>query len=138
MGSMSMGHPIHIHGQQFQVLERSVDAAFGEPWHTVEHGYVDEGWKDTVMLMPGERVRLLKRFDDYPGLFLYHCHNLEHEDMGMMRNFRLEPNPETLCGDGTDDDEVEFLAHQKTPCKRVQIVSCDLFDAPPFILRRQR
>jgi FtsP/CotA-like multicopper oxidase with cupredoxin domain len=37
--------------------------------------------------MPGERARLLKRFDDYPGLFLHHCHNLEHEDAGMMRNF---------------------------------------------------
>ena len=70
-------------GMQFQVLERS----------GVGHeGYVDEGWKDTVLLMPGERVRLLVRFSDYPGLFLYHCHNLEHEDMGMMRNYLVE-NP---------------------------------------------
>jgi len=30
------------------------------------------------------------RFQDHPGLFLYHCHNLEHEDMGMMRNYRIE------------------------------------------------
>jgi FtsP/CotA-like multicopper oxidase with cupredoxin domain len=48
---------------------------------------VDEGWKDTVLLMPGERIRILVDFDDYPGMFLYHCHNLEHEDMGMMRNY---------------------------------------------------
>ena len=81
MGMMNMPHPIHLHGMQFQVLERS----------GVEHqGYVDEGWKDTVLLMPGERVRLLVRFGDYPGLFLYHCHNLEHEDMGMMRNYLIE------------------------------------------------
>jgi FtsP/CotA-like multicopper oxidase with cupredoxin domain len=46
--------------------------------------------KDTVLLMPGERVELLVRFGDYAGLFLYHCHNLEHEDMGMMRNFLVE------------------------------------------------
>jgi FtsP/CotA-like multicopper oxidase with cupredoxin domain len=46
--------------------------------------------KDTVLLMPGERVKLLVRFGDYAGLFLYHCHNLEHEDMGMMRNFLVE------------------------------------------------
>ena len=81
MGGMDMPHPIHLHGMQFQVLQR----------RGVTHdGYVDEGWKDTVLLMPGERVRLLVRFGDYPGLYLYHCHNLEHEDMGMMRNFRIE------------------------------------------------
>ena len=59
--------------------------------HGVRHeGYVDEGWKDTVLLMPGERIRILVKFGDYPGLFLYHCHNLEHEDMGMMRNYLVE------------------------------------------------
>jgi len=42
-----------------------------------------------VLVMPGEKVTLLKRFDDYKGLFLYHCHNLEHEEMGMMRNFNV-------------------------------------------------
>jgi FtsP/CotA-like multicopper oxidase with cupredoxin domain len=50
---------------------------------------VDEGWKDTVLVMPGERVRVLRRFTTFPGLFLYHCHNLEHEDLGMMRNFSI-------------------------------------------------
>jgi FtsP/CotA-like multicopper oxidase with cupredoxin domain len=81
MGMMNMPHPIHLHGKQFQVLER----------RGVTHtGYVDEGWKDTVLLMPGERIKLLVKFEDYPGLFLYHCHNLEHEDMGMMRNYLVE------------------------------------------------
>ena len=81
MGMMNMPHPIHLHGMQFQVLYRR------GVMHT---GYVDKGWKDTVLLMPGERIRLLVRFEDYPGLFLYHCHNLEHEDMGMMRNYLIE------------------------------------------------
>jgi FtsP/CotA-like multicopper oxidase with cupredoxin domain len=81
MSMMPMPHPIHLHGMQFQVLERR---------GVVHEGYVDEGWKDTVLLMPGERVRLLVRFADYPGLFLYHCHNLEHEDMGMMRNYLIQ------------------------------------------------
>jgi FtsP/CotA-like multicopper oxidase with cupredoxin domain len=77
-GMMSMPHPIHLHGKQFRVVKRQ----------GVRHqGYVDDGWKDTVLLMPGERVRILVDFEDYPGLFLYHCHNLEHEDMGMMRNY---------------------------------------------------
>jgi FtsP/CotA-like multicopper oxidase with cupredoxin domain len=55
-------------------------------WETVWQDYVDEGWKDAVLLMPGERVKLVLRFSDYAGLYLYHCHNLEHEDQGMMRN----------------------------------------------------
>ena len=81
MDMMNMPHPIHLHGKQFRVIERS----------GVRHeGYVDEGWKDTVLLMPGERIRILVDFDDYPGLFLYHCHNLEHEDMGMMRNYFIK------------------------------------------------
>ncbi|MEJ2285070.1 MAG: multicopper oxidase domain-containing protein, partial [Desulfobacterales bacterium] len=81
MGGMDMPHPIHLHGMQFQVLQRK---------GVMHAGYVDEGWKDTVLLMPGERVKVLVRFGDYPGLFLYHCHNLEHEDMGMMRNYLVE------------------------------------------------
>ncbi len=78
MNMMNMPHPIHLHGKQFRVIERGGVA---------HEGYVDEGWKDTVLLMPGERIRILVNFDDYPGMFLYHCHNLEHEDMGMMRNY---------------------------------------------------
>jgi len=39
------------------------------------------------MVQPGERVRVLLNFKDYRGLFLYYCHNLVHQDMGMMRNF---------------------------------------------------
>lgn len=78
MNMMNMPHPIHLHGKQFRVIERN---------GVMHNGYVDEGWKDTVLLMPGERIRILVDFEDYPGLFLYHCHNLEHEDMGMMRNY---------------------------------------------------
>lgn len=87
--AMEMPHPVHLHGSQFQVIERSVPERYRAIWDTVASGYVDRGWKDTVLLMPGERVRFLKRFDDYRGLFLHHCHNLEHEDAGMMRNFRV-------------------------------------------------
>jgi suppressor of ftsI/bilirubin oxidase len=51
---------------------------------------MDSGWKDTVLVMPGEKITILKRFDDYTGLYLYHCHNLEHEDLDMMRNFLVQ------------------------------------------------
>ncbi len=87
MMGMSMVHPIHIHGLQFQVIERQVASQMAADYETVRYGYVDEGWKDTVMLMPGERVRLLLRFQDFTGMYVYHCHNLEHEDAGMMRNY---------------------------------------------------
>ncbi len=84
-----MAHPIHLHGFQFQVVERQVDARFESGWRSVSAGFVDEGWKDTVLVMPGERVRVLVRFDDFTGVYLVHCHNLEHSDAGMARNFEV-------------------------------------------------
>ena len=89
MDAMGMAHPIHIHGGQFQIIERSVLPELQASWEAVRAGYVDEGWKDTVLVMPGERVTLLMAFRDYPGTYVYHCHNLEHEDAGMMRNYRI-------------------------------------------------
>lgn len=91
MGMMfSMAHPIHLHGQQFQVLSRGIGAEEAEDYATVKDGLVSAGWKDTVLVMPGEKVRIIKPFQDFKGLFMYHCHNLEHEDMGMMREFLVE------------------------------------------------
>jgi FtsP/CotA-like multicopper oxidase with cupredoxin domain len=87
---MSMPHPIHLHGGQFEVVARSVLPTWNAEAESVREGLIDEGWRDTVLVMPGERVKLRMRFDRHAGLFLYHCHNLEHEDMGMMRNFRVE------------------------------------------------
>jgi spore coat protein A len=49
----------------------------------------DAGWKDTVDLLPDEEVRLAVRFDGYHGKYVFHCHNLEHEDMMMMANFEV-------------------------------------------------
>ena len=89
-GASGFPHPIHIHGLQFQILSRQVLDEADEVWQTVKDGYVDEGWKDTVLLMPGENAKVLLRFEDYTGLFLYHCHNLEHEDAGMMRNYQVD------------------------------------------------
>jgi len=86
-----MPHPMHIHDLQFRVISRQAptDATQRANWETVKDGYVDEGWKDTVLVMTGERVQVQLEFKDYTGLFLYHCHNLEHEDMGMMRNYEI-------------------------------------------------
>ncbi len=96
MGSMGMSrmletaHPIHLHGHQFQVLSRTADHADAGAYASVKDGFIDSGWKDTVLVMPGESVDVIKPFPDYKGLFLYHCHNLEHEDLGMMRQYLVE------------------------------------------------
>lgn len=83
---MSLPHPIHLHGQQFQILSRTQHQQ-DSGYDSVKEGFINSGWKDTVLVMPGEEVEIIKPFEDYTGLYLYHCHNLEHEDMGMMRNF---------------------------------------------------
>ncbi len=89
MDAKGMAHPIHIHGVKFQVISREVLPELAAGWQTVKDGYVDDGFKDTVMVMPGERVKLLMKFEKYSGLFAYHCHTLEHEDAGMMRNYQV-------------------------------------------------
>jgi spore coat protein A len=70
-------HPVHIHLNPFQVLARGSDGP----------GQFDHGWKDTIDLSPGEQARIAIKFDGYRGKYVFHCHNLEHEDMAMMANF---------------------------------------------------
>lgn len=86
---MQMPHPIHIHQVQFNILERDTSEMDPSVWNSVRDGFIDEGWQDTVLLMPGMKIKIIMRFSDFKGLFVYHCHNLEHEDMGMMRNFKI-------------------------------------------------
>ncbi|HLC02715.1 MAG TPA: multicopper oxidase domain-containing protein [Anaerolineales bacterium] len=90
MMNMEMPHPMHIHGVQFQVLGRQVTRGYQSAYRELSAGFVDDGWKDTVLVMPGEKVQVLVRFEKYAGTYLYHCHNLEHGDAGMMRNYKIE------------------------------------------------
>ena len=77
-----MVHPFHMHGTEFLVISRN-----GHEPYPNEHGF-----KDTVGVNPGETVRILVRFD-LPGLYMYHCHILEHEDGGMMAQIQAyEPD----------------------------------------------
>ena len=69
---VGMDHPFHLHGFQFQVLDRN-----GVPERV-------RRWKDTVNVPKHETVRFIVRFDDYAGKWMYHCHILDHEDHGMM------------------------------------------------------
>ncbi len=93
MDPLGMAHPFHIHGVHFQVLERTLRSDYPEfaaGYDSVSAGFVDAGWKDTVLIMPGETVKLLMQMPAEPGRFVYHCHNLEHADQGMMRNYAAE------------------------------------------------
>jgi len=102
-----MTHPMHMHLVMFQVLDRQSCQQsggdclpIGSPVAPPPH---ERGWKDTVQVGPNEIVRVIARFEDYEGLFSYHCHILEHEDHEMMRQFQAVatvPN----CADGVDND----------------------------------
>ena len=69
---VGMDHPFHLHGFQFQILDRN---GVPEPFRH---------WKDTVNVPKKETVRFIVRFSDHPGKWMLHCHILDHEDQGMM------------------------------------------------------
>ncbi|MEO5511107.1 MAG: multicopper oxidase family protein [Longimicrobiales bacterium] len=69
---VGMDHPFHLHGFQFQVLDRN----------GVPEPYVS--WKDSVNVPKHETVRFVVRYSDFPGKWMFHCHILDHEDHGMM------------------------------------------------------
>ena len=84
-------HPIHIHEIQFEVADREpIEGGLTRPPELGETGL-----KDTVIAYPGEITRVKARFDR-PGLFVWHCHILEHEDNEMMRPYHIGPLPEDL------------------------------------------
>ncbi|MEW5956966.1 MAG: multicopper oxidase family protein [Chloroflexota bacterium] len=80
-------HPMHIHNVQFQVVQRTPPST--SSYATINQGLVDSGWKDTVLVWPGERVKVAMKFGPHAGMYMYHCHILEHEDMTMMRNYMI-------------------------------------------------
>jgi bilirubin oxidase len=70
-----MDHPFHIHGTQFQIVEVEGNDRISKPAY--------RAWKDTINVGRGETARIAMR-QELPGLRMYHCHILEHEDQGMM------------------------------------------------------
>ena len=69
---VGMDHPFHLHGFQFQVLDRE---GIPEPYRA---------WKDMLNIPKHTSARIIVRYDDYPGKWMFHCHILDHEDHGMM------------------------------------------------------
>ncbi len=96
-------HPIHLHLVRFQALARELYdvSGFNVPTGTTKSpvaytgpGVLDQneqGWKDTIRVYPGNMVRIAAQFNEYSGRFMYHCHLLDHEDIGMMRPFTVLP-----------------------------------------------
>lgn len=97
-------HPLHLHLVQFQVLNRQRFGANITP-KPMDDGVTggtlsrlrllgrpdgpeanETGWKDTVVMNPGEVTRIIARFDR-PGEYVWHCHILSHEDHEMMRRY---------------------------------------------------
>jgi len=72
-------HVFHTHLVRFQILDR--DGAPPAPY--------EAGWKDSVAIMPGQQVRLIMKFGDFTGRYLYHCHLLGHADAGMMAQMEV-------------------------------------------------
>jgi FtsP/CotA-like multicopper oxidase with cupredoxin domain len=73
-----MDHPFHIHTNSFQVISRNGKS---EPY---------PAWTDTVLVPRGETVRIRIPFRDFAGKTVYHCHILDHEDLGMMGNLEIQ------------------------------------------------
>ena len=69
---VGMDHPFHLHGFQFQVIDRN---GVPEPYRA---------WKDMLNIPKHSSARIIVRYDDYPGKWMFHCHILDHEDHGMM------------------------------------------------------
>jgi spore coat protein A, manganese oxidase len=74
-----MTHYVHLHEEQWRTISRNGEHP--PPW--------ERGFEDTWRLDPGETVDVAARFTDHPGLFMVHCHMLDHEDHGMMAQFEV-------------------------------------------------
>lgn len=81
-----MDHPFHLHGTRFQVTSRGPE---GGPLVAVPPG--ERTWEDSVLVVGEETVRIAARFEDFPGMWMFHCHIFEHAELGMMGRIEVEP-----------------------------------------------
>ena len=79
INNSDFNHPFHLHGYFFQVLDEN---------------RVPE-WKDTVDVPVGETVRIAVNFEGRPGMWMYHCHILDHAEAGMMGQLWVGPADST-------------------------------------------
>lgn len=77
----SIDHPMHLHGVQFQMLDRKGGRNRLLP--------TELGYKDTFLIKKREKVSIIIPFGGNKGKCVFHCHNLEHENDGMMLRFEI-------------------------------------------------
>jgi FtsP/CotA-like multicopper oxidase with cupredoxin domain len=79
-GGFDWSHPIHIHFEEHQVIERNRGLPIA----------IERGRKDVIRLGEGDDVKLFFRFRDFVGRYPMHCHNTIHEDHAMMLRFDID------------------------------------------------
>lgn len=83
-------HPIHLHLVDFQVVSRRpTDPSRPLLRPAVVAEYESEGLKDVVILAENESVEVVARYAPWDGVYMFHCHNLVHEDNDMMAAFNI-------------------------------------------------
>jgi spore coat protein A len=98
-------HPIHVHLVKYRVVDREAfDPETGTLLGPRPAEVTEAGWKDTVIAYPGEVTRFKATFD-IAGLYVWHCHIVEHEDNEMMVPFCVVPEnaPRPQACDVADD-----------------------------------
>jgi FtsP/CotA-like multicopper oxidase with cupredoxin domain len=81
-GGGGWDHPIHIHFEEGQVLDRNGDPNAVPAW--------EKGRKDVYRLRPGGSITLTMQFRDWGGMFMEHCHNTVHEDNAMLMRWEID------------------------------------------------
>jgi FtsP/CotA-like multicopper oxidase with cupredoxin domain len=79
-------HPVHIHSEYCRVISRN--GRRPSPFLAEQDGIAK---KDTVVLGPNSEVEVFVKFRDFCGPWVFHCHNIEHEDLAMMARFDVMP-----------------------------------------------
>lgn len=109
VNNTNISHPIHVHDVSFRIVARNgaIPSA------------TEAGFKDVFNILPQETVSFIMRFEDYADAtvpYMYHCHNLAHEDMGMMISFIVVDTVSTLVNGPAAKDRMRIFpnpANQK-------------------------
>ncbi len=81
-GGGGWDHPIHIHFEEGQILDRNGDPNAVPAW--------EKGRKDVYRLRPGGSLTITMQFRDWGGMFMEHCHNTVHEDNAMLMRWEID------------------------------------------------
>jgi len=96
-----VAHPFHIHDVQFYLLKRN----------GITPPLEESGRKDVVLVPPGDSVEFITKFADFADTttpYMFHCHILMHEDAGMMGQFIVDPNPNSITESYADQNIIVF------------------------------